>query len=96
MELVTRYRQVGGASTYLQLDNMMKIQFTNLTDMLPQIQEFQENYTQILLNGHRKLSKDLATFIFCSCLPNSYQDTTWQYLDNVTSIANNKIQDTIN
>ena len=34
------FRKVGGAMTYLQLVNMVKIQFTNLTDLLPQIQEF--------------------------------------------------------
>ena len=62
--------------TYLQLVNMVKIQFTNLTDLLPQIQEFQENYTRMILNGHSKLSKDLIIFMFCSSLPESYELTT--------------------
>ena len=84
-----------GAMTYLQLVNMVKIQFTNLMDMLPQIQEFQDNYSQITSNGHSKLSEDLATFMFCSTLPGSYKLTTWQYLDNITAIANYKLTDII-
>ena len=94
MELEMRFRKAGGALTYLQLVNMVKIQFTDLVNLLPQIQEFQENYTQILSNGHSKLSEDLTAFIFCSCLPNSYQDTTWQYPDNIMSITSykNKMQ----
>ena len=94
--LEAKFRKAGRASTYFQLVNMVKIQFTNSLDLLLQIQEFQENCTQILSNGHSTLSKDITTFIFCSCLPNSYQDTTWKYFDNITSIANYKIQDTIN
>ena len=42
--LETKFRKVGGAQTYLQLVNMVKIQFTDSTDLLPQIQEFQDNY----------------------------------------------------
>ena len=34
----------GGASTYLQVVNMVKIQFTDSVDMLSQIQQFQDNY----------------------------------------------------
>ena len=56
---------------YPALVNMMKIQFTDSTDLLPQIQGFQDNYAQISLNGHSKLSKDLATFMFCSSSPDS-------------------------
>ena len=93
--LEAKYGKAGGASTYLQLVNMVKNQFTDLMDLLPQIQEFQENYTWILSNGYSKLSEDLATFIFCSCLPKSYQDTTQKYLNNIMSIANYKIQDAI-
>ena len=96
MELENTFGKVGGASTYLQLVNMVKFQFTDSTDLPLQIQEFQENYTRILLNGHSKLSKDLTTFIFCSCVPESYQDTAWQYLNNITNISNYKIQDAIN
>ena len=36
--LETEFGKAGGAQTYLQLVNMVKIQFTNLTDLLPQIQ----------------------------------------------------------
>ena len=32
--LETAYRQAGGASTYLQLVNLVKIQFTNSMDLL--------------------------------------------------------------
>ena len=56
--------QHGGAQTYLQLVNMVKIQFTNLTDLLPQIQGFQDNYNLIMLNGHSRLSKDLVAQVF--------------------------------
>ena len=87
-DLENYYGKVGGAKTYLQLVSMVKTQFTNLTDLLPQIQEFQENITQIMSNDHSKLSEDLATFMFCSSLPKSYKATTQQYLDNITSIAN--------
>ena len=69
--LETTFGAAGGALTYLQLVNMVKIQFTDSTDLLPQIQGFQDNYAQISLNGHSKLSKDLATFMFCSSSPDS-------------------------
>ena len=89
--LEAEFRQAGGASTYLQMVNMVKIQFTDL----PQIQQFQDNYNTITLNGHSRLSKDLATFMFCSSLPKSYKSTTWQYLDNIMVIANYKSMDII-
>ena len=93
--LETEFGAAGGAQTYLQLVNMVKIQFTNSTDLLPQIQQFQDNYNLITSNGHSKLSEDLATFLFCSSLPDSYELTARQYLDNITSIANYKISDVI-
>ena len=93
--LEAEFGKAGGAQTYLQLVNMVKIQFTNLMDLLPQIQQFQNNYNLIMLNGHSNLSKDLATFLFCSSLPDSYKPTTRQYLDNVTAIANYKPLDII-
>ena len=81
--------------TYLQLVNMVKIQFTDSMDLLSQIQQFQDNYNRITLNGHSQLSKDLATFMFCSSLPDSYKPTAQQYLDNVTVISNYKLTDII-
>ena len=69
--LEAAFGKVGGALTYLQLVNMVKIQFTNSMDLLSQIQQFQDNYNRIALNGHSRLSKDLATFMFCSSLPES-------------------------
>ena len=93
--LETAYRQAGGALMYLQLVNLVKIQFTHLTDLLSQIQQFQDNYNQITSNGHSQLSKDLATFMFCSSLPDSYESTARQYLDNITAIANYKLSDII-
>ena len=93
--LEAAFGKAGGASTYLQLVNMVKIQFTNSKDLLSQIQQFQDNYNHIMLNGHSRLSEDLATFMFCSSLPNSYELTTQQYLDNITVIANYKLTDII-
>ena len=84
-----------GGTTYLQLVNMVKIQFTDSMDLLPQIQEFQDNHAWIMSNGHSQLSKDLVIFMFCSSLPDSYEVTTQQYLDNITNIANYKIMDII-
>ena len=46
-------------------------------------------------NGHSKLSNDLATFLFCSSLRDSYEFTARQYLDDITNIANYKILDVI-
>ena len=93
--LETAYGQAGGALTYLQLVNLVKIQFTDSMDLLSQIQQFQDNYNRIMLNGHSKLSEDLSTFMFCSSLPDSYESTAWQYLDNITAIANYKLSDII-
>ena len=93
--LEAAFRKVGGALTYLHLVNMVKIQFTDSTDLLSQIQKFQDNYNWIMLHGHSRLSKDLATFMFCSSLPNSYKPTAQQYLDNVMVIANYKLTDII-
>ena len=53
------------------------------------------NCNLITLNGHSKLSEDLATFLFCSSLPDSYEATARQYLDNITAIANYKLADVI-
>ena len=93
--LETEFGAAGWAQTYLQLVNMVKIQFTDSMDLLPQIQQFQDNYNLIMSNGHSKLSKDLATFLFCLSLPDSYESTAMQYLDNITNIANHKLSDVI-
>ena len=74
---------------------MVKIQITNSMDLLPQIQQFQDNYNLITSNGHSKLSEDLATFLFCLSLPDSYESTARQYLDNISTIANYKLADVI-
>ena len=42
--LETTFGKAGGATTYLQLVNMVKIQFTDSTELLSQIQQFQDNY----------------------------------------------------
>ena len=94
-KLETRFRKVGGAVTYLQLVNMVNIQFTDLMDLLPQIQKFQDGYSKITLNGHSRLSKDLAMFMFCSHLPESYEATAHQYLDNIMNIVKYKLLDII-
>ena len=49
----------------------------------------------IILNAHSKLSEDLATFMFCSSLPKSYEPTAQQYLDNIMVIANYKLTEFI-
>ena len=41
--LETKFGAAGGAQTYLQLVNMVKIQITDPTDLLLQIQQFQDN-----------------------------------------------------
>ena len=74
-KLEADFEQVGGASPYLQMVNMVKIEFTDSTELLPQIQQFLENNNRITSNGYSKLSKDLATFMFCSSLPSSYEQT---------------------
>ena len=93
--LETEFGKVGEALTYLQMVNMVKIQFTNVMEFLPQIQQFQDNYNTITSNGHSRLSEDLATFMFCSSLPKSYELTTQQYLNNITVITNYKLMDII-
>ena len=95
MKLEARYGKAGGATTYLQLVNMVNIRFTDLMDLLPQIQQFQGNHTQILSNSHSQRLEDLVTFIFCSHLPESYNTTTQKYLDNVADIVNYKLLDII-
>ena len=74
-KLEADFGQAGGASTYLQLVNMVKIEFTDSMELLQQIEQFLENYNRIMSNGHSKLSEDLATFMFCSSLPASYKQT---------------------
>ena len=64
-------------------------------DLLSQIQQFQDNYNRITSNGQSKLSEDLATFMFCLSLPDSYEPTARQYLDNIMAIANYKLLDII-
>ena len=71
----TDFGQVGGAVTYLQMVNMMKLEFIDSTELLPQIQQFLENYNRITSNDHSRLSEDLATFMFCSSLSTSYEQT---------------------
>ena len=91
--LENKYGKARGATTYLQVVSLYKVHMTDSTLLLPQIQNFQENYTQILANGHSKLSEDIATFIFCFSLPTSYQDLTSQYLTliNITKYSLQKI-----
>ena len=51
-QLEIDFGRVGGALNYLQLVNMVKIEFTDSMDLLPQIQQFLENYNRITSNGH--------------------------------------------
>ena len=90
--LETKYGKAGGATTYLQVVSLYKVHMMDSSPLLPQIQAFQENYTRILANGHSKLSEDIATFIFCSSLPTSYQDLTSQYLISIEDITKYKLQ----
>ena len=90
--LETKYRKAGGANTYLQFVGMIKQTFHDSLDLLSQIQKFQENYQHILSNGHSKITEDLVVFMFCSALPDSYQDTAHQYLNNIDDIAKYKLQ----
>ena len=53
---------------------------------------FQENYVQIWANSHSQLLEDIATFIFCSSLPSSYQDLTSQYLTSIKDITKYSLQ----
>ena len=90
--LETKYRKAGGANTYLQFVRMIKQTFTNSADLLSQIQKFQENYQCMLSNGHSNITEDLIVFMFCSALPDSYQDTARQYLNNIDDITKYKLQ----
>ena len=90
--LETKYGKAGGANTYLQFVGMIKQTFTDSMDLLSQIQKFQENYQHVLSNGHSNITEDLVVFMFCSALPDSYQDTTHQYLDNIDDITKYKLQ----
>ena len=93
--LEAKFGAAGEAQTYLQLVNMVKIQFTDSMDLLSQIQSFQDNYNLIMSNGQSRLSEDLTTFMFCLSLPDSYKLTAQQYLDNILAIANYKLTDII-
>ena len=84
--------KAGGATTYLQVVSLYKVHMTDSSPLLPQIQAFQENYMRILANGHSKLSEDIATFIFCSSLPTSYQDLASQYLISIEDITKYELQ----
>ena len=90
--LETKYGKAGGATTYLQVVSLYKVHMTDSSPLLPQIQAFQENYMRILANGHSRISEDIATFIFCSSLPTSYQDLTSQYLTSIEDITKYKLQ----
>ena len=90
--LETKYGKAGGANTYLQFVGMIKQTFTDSVDLLSQIQKFQENYQCVLSNGHSYITEDLVAFMFCSALPDSYQDTTHQYLNNIDDITKYKLQ----
>ena len=91
-----RFRKAGGeAQTYLQMGKMITIKMTDSDDLFTQIENFQENYMRILLNGQSNFSEDLITFTFCSNLPPSYKETTQQYLDNITDIKIYKLSDII-
>src|SRR5882762_3585956 len=91
--LETKYSKAGGAMTYLQLVNMMKSSMTDSQDITPQIQTFQENYEKITSNGYSKLLEDLAMFMLASALPNLFQPTARQYLDNIDDIQKIKLSD---
>ena len=93
--LETKYGKAGGATTYLQVVSLYKVHMTDSSPLLPQIQAFQENYTRILVNGHSKISEDIATFIFCSSLPTSYHDLTSQYLMSIEDITKYELQNII-
>ena len=90
--LETKYGKAGGATTYLQVVSLYKVHMMDSSPLLSQIQAFQENYTRILANGHSKISEDIATFIFCSSLPTSYQDLASQHLTSIEDITKYKLQ----
>ena len=89
--LETKYRKARGANTYLQFVGMIKMTVSDRADLLSQIQKFQENYQCMLSNGHSTITEDLVVFMFCSALPDSYQDTS-QYLNNIDDITKYKMQ----
>ena len=91
--LETKYSKAGGAMTYLQLVNMMKSSMTDSQEITPQIQMFQENYKKITSNGYSQLSEDLATFMLASVLPDLFQPTAREYLDNIDDIKKIKLSD---
>ena len=90
--LENKYAKAGRATIHLQVVSLYKIHMTNSSPLLPQIQTFQENYMQILVNRHSKLSEDITTLIFCSSLPSSYQDLASQYLLSVENIDKYSLQ----
>ena len=90
--LETKYGKAGGATTYLQVVSLYKVHMMDSSPLLPQIQALQESYTWILANGHSKISEDIATFIFCSSLPTSYQDLASQYLTSIKDITKYELQ----
>ena len=90
--LEMKYGKAGWATTYLQVVSLYKVHMMDSSPLLPQIQAFQENYMQILANGHSKILEDIATFIFCSSLPTSYQDLASQYLTSIEDITKYELQ----
>ena len=90
--LETKYGKAEGATTYLQVVSLYKVHMMDSSLLLPQIQAFQNNYTWILANRHSKISEDIATFIFCSSLPTSYQDLASQYLTLIEDITKYELQ----
>ena len=72
---------------------MMKSSMTDSQEITPQIQTFQENYEKITSNGYSQLSEDLATFMLASALPDLFQPTARQYLDNIDDIKKIKLSD---
>ena len=90
--LETKYGKAGGATTYLQVVSLYKVHMTDSAALLPQIQNFQENYEWILANGHSQISEEIATYIFCSSLAISYQDLASQYLTSIEDITKYSLQ----
>ena len=93
--LMVKFGKVGGAQTYLQLVNMITIKMTDSENLLAQVQEFQEDYLQILTNGHLKFSDDLVMFTFCSAVPSTYKETAHQYLHDIDDITKYNLLDII-
>ena len=93
--LKMKFGKVGGAQTYLQMVNLIILKMTDSEILLSQVQEFQENYLQILGNGNSKFSEELITFTFCSVSLPSFKETTHQHLDNIDDITKYKLSDII-